>query len=208
MNRYRQTCLVLACAVLLVGCGEVVEMPASQTQSVPTTVVPTLAPQAQTAPADVTARLQEQLRADKVLVNTVTLGPGNPAVLTIDYQFNDHNVANAQVGVETAIIVETDRVVQMVSKRVVEQVEAGAKIDRVVMHMHLGQGDTPDTRRINVADMQAWSAGQLNDADYRARWCCDTAPDVVAPVGYPGPGAGPAGAYPAPGSGGTVAPTK
>ena len=184
---------IVALAVLLTACGGAATAPVplatvTQAAMAPTTV----------ASSDVAATLKSQLIADAVLANTVTLTNSNPAVLTIDYQFNDKEVAHTQLDVGSLIAVETERVVTATSKRVVAQVNTGAKIDQVVLSRHLAKGDTAFIQRINVLDMQAWSAGRLSTEAYRTRWCCNNAPDSSASQASPTPSAQSPGGYSAP----------
>jgi hypothetical protein len=54
---------------------------------------------------------------------------------------------------------------------VLEQVAAGAPIDRVVLQEYNG-GYLANASAVAVSDMQDWAAGKLDDNQYHARWCC------------------------------------
>ena len=103
------------------------------------------------------------------MVRSITFAPDDPAKLIVDYDFNQRRISNAPEGVEAGFAAENERVVHVVTKHVVEQVAGGAKIGRVQIYEHVGDVSSI-TVNVNIQDMQAWSAGQINDNAYRQIW--------------------------------------
>lgn len=188
-GHYGRLCTVLFVAAMLLGaCGR-----DSNDQGLHLSPVPALAPT-----TDPIAQLQTQLAADDVIVTAIQHDPGPPASVTITYQFNERGIATTTLDLSSAIYIETERVVEAVTRRVVALVAAGAPLDHVVL---LRTGSAPEQRmRISVADMQAWSAGNLSSEAYRERRYGGAANAYPAPggSGYPLPNGGRSESYPAP----------
>lgn len=119
--------------------------------------------------------LRAQLQADAVVVQQISLTPGPPATLTVEYMLNEEKIAaQAEQSMEVTLPGESERSVHAITRRVVQQVAAGAPIERVILREHLGAAPAQGML-VMLADMQAWVNGTIDDNQYHARWCC-TAP--------------------------------
>jgi hypothetical protein len=145
-------------SLVLVACGGV-------PTAVEPTAVPTAAATAVPVPTleEAAEQLEEQLVADKVLVQAVTAEDGALPTLTIAYDLPAEAASPADVG--TAI----ERAIYTASKRIAQHMDSGLVVDRVALNLMMGEQQVASTR-INARDISAWVKGDLTDQEYQSRW--------------------------------------
>jgi hypothetical protein len=169
--------LAIALLLALAACGgparpaATVQPAAAPQPSAASSPAPATQPGAttQAVQGDVADTLKAQLQQDQVLVSSIRLTEGNPAVLAIDYQFDRRRYESTSLNIDVALSQESERNIHAISRRVAALVAAGIKIDRVDLRMDVDDR-SGISWQIDAADMLAWASGTISDDDYRRIW--------------------------------------
>jgi hypothetical protein len=165
-----------AALLLLIACAPAPAGVSAPTSTAPQAQSPQPQPTQQPSPQGVTTgpvvdALRAALQSDEVSVQAIELSGSEPATLTVQFTWNEQKMASMNLDIELMIIYERERSVHAITRRVLEQVAAGAPIERVVLQEY-NAGYLASASAVALSDMQDWAAGKLDDNQYHARWCC------------------------------------